>query len=85
MAYRLRGKPRLRDLMPKTKNTASVALQGSVTQIVEEQGRSVMKILIEPFYLTYRDGLMLHLGDHVEVSGQFSITEVRQEFQSAKD
>ena len=71
--------------MPKTKNTASIALQGSVAQIVEEQGGSVMKILVEPFYLEYRDGLMLHLGDHVEVFGQFSITEVRQEFQSAKD
>ena len=68
--------------MAKAIQTTSIALQGSIAQVVEEGGKSVMKILVEPFYLTYQDGLMLHLGDKVEVKGQIAIQEIKQEFQS---
>lgn len=70
--------------MIKEKQISSVSLQGTVAQVVEEQGQTVMKVFIQPFYLTVKDGRALHLGDRVEVHGSISINDVKQEFQSAE-
>ncbi len=69
-------------IMIKEKQTSQVSLQGTVAQVVEEQGQTVTKIFVQPFYLSVRDGLALHLGDTVEVHGSISINDVKQEFQS---
>jgi len=71
--------------MIKEKQTSKVSLQGTVAQVVEEQGQTLMKIFVQPFYLTLKDGLALHLGDKVEVNGSISINDVKQEFQSTKE
>lgn len=71
--------------MIQEKQTSKVSLQGTVAQVVEEQGQTLMKIFVQPFYLTLKDGLALHLGDKVEVNGSISINDVKQEFQSTKE
>lgn len=71
--------------MIQEKQTSKVSLQGTVAQVVEEQGQTLMKIFVQPFYLTLKDGLSLHLGDKVEVSGNISINDVKQEFQSTEE
>ena len=68
--------------MTKEKQTTKISLQGTVAQVVEEQGQTQLKIFVQPFYLTVKDGLALHLGDKVELHGSISINDVKQEFQS---
>lgn len=71
--------------MIQEKQTSKVSLQGTVAQVVEEQGQTLMKIFVQPFYLTLKDGLALHLGDKVEVNGSISINDVKQEFQATEE
>ena len=68
--------------MTKEKQISNVSLQGTVAQVVEEQGQTRLKIFVQPFYLTVKNGLALHLGDNVELHGTISINDVKQEFQS---
>ena len=69
----------------KERQTSKVSLQGTVAQVVEEQGQTVTKIFVQPFYLSVKDGLALHLGDKVEVNGSLSINDVKQEFQATEE
>jgi len=69
----------------KEKQTSRISLQGTVAQVVEEHGQTVTKVFVQPFYLSIKDTLALHLGDKVEVNGSISITDVKQEFQAAEE
>jgi hypothetical protein len=67
--------------MSKTQTTSKLTLKGQIAEIVEEQGKAQIKVLIDPFYLTLKDTTNLHLGDKVKVSGTLQVEKIKQEFQ----
>ena len=67
--------------MSKTQVTSKLTLKGQIAEIVEEQGKAQIKVLVDPFYLTLKDTTNLHLGDKVQVNGTLQIEKIKQEFQ----
>ncbi|MBF8247337.1 MAG: hypothetical protein HW374_137 [Bacteroidetes bacterium] len=67
--------------MSKTQVTSKLTLKGQIAEIVEEQGKAQIKVLIDPFYLTLKDTPNLHLGDKVKVNGILQVERIKQEFQ----
>ena len=67
--------------MSKAQATSKLTLKGQIAEIVEEQGKAQIKVLIDPFYLTLKDTTNLHLGDKVKVNGTLQVEKIKQEFQ----
>jgi len=67
--------------MSKTQATSKLTLKGQIAEIVEEQGKAQIKVLVDPFYLTLKDTTNLHLGDKVKVNGTLQVEKIKQEFQ----
>ncbi len=67
--------------MSKTQVTSKLTLKGQIAEIVEEQGKAQIKVLVDPFYLTLKDTTNLHLGDKVKVNGTLQVEKIKQEFQ----
>ena len=67
--------------MSKTQRISNLTLIGQIAEIVEEQDKAQIIVLIDPFYLTLDDTASLHLGDVVKVNGTLQVENIKQEFQ----
>ena len=67
--------------MTRRQESLKINLKGQIAEIVEEHGRSQIKVLVDPFYVTFKDKMTLHLGDKVEIAASLHVEKVKQEFQ----
>ena len=62
--------------MNQSSEHEQVVLKGRVAEVVDARSSTLMKLLVDSFYLTVDNELDLHLGDKVELDVRLSVHSI---------
>ena len=58
-----------------------IVLKGQIAEVVEEHGKTQIRVLVDPFYVTLKNKVNLHLGERVDVAATLQVEKMRLELQ----